>query len=656
MKRKLIVSMALLSALYGGMMSSNGVGSMSKYLFNAFDEVSVGMKFPPVDFNIKTKIVGKKFTLYFLPYGKIKAQYRLYDMDRETNLTDWKEMNNWMSMGSGGYFSDDFIVNRAAKRVKVQFRFCQSKDAPGIPVDLQNCNGGYGGVGGEAQISTAGGNAKVQGEVSSNGVKGDFTAQGDTGGVESSGSVSTEYEYNISVFSSDDFAIRPANFKFVSIPQKVKAGEEFNITIEAVDVNGNPVKDYNETLNNSPELTYQLTKSDCNLGKLEIVDGGNFKDGVAQVKLKYNEVGELNLTLQEIEGSEFALVDKDDTPLSERMISEDINLTESIPYKFDISADLQNYKNRNFTYISSDLDNMASKLNINITAKNKDGITTKNYNNKCYAKDIQANLTDYVTGDIDTFFKYKVNNNSENKIKFSKNLTLTIPKSSFTTDKNGSADINISFNFEKNYSKPVKEFDLVIDSIEVKDENNISSVVNINKNSTFRYGRIEAQNVCSTGTDLNTSVIYEYWTDSGWKINKDHTIEFNGVDKDNSYKPSDIELSVNNTINNGLQTISIETNHSLPYFAKIHLAIPSYLWYHPLAKQYEVPSSTNLDCLTHPCLSVGFNQSSKGWGGIGKDRNPNGSLYKYSASKRAADISSSDKVKANKLEIRKLNW
>jgi len=639
MKRKLMISVVLVSFLEA---------AIPFRPFDVGDSVSLS--------SIKTQVVNQKFRLYFMPYNGIFADYRLYDMDRDTNLTNWKHfdptsMSNWIDAGmsgGAGIFFDDFIVNRAAKRVKVQFRFCQSKDAPGIPVPLQNCEGRVS-VGGSASVSTSIGSSSVSGTISNSGISFSSTTSTTEGSATLSGSASTEYEYNTSVFSSDDFAIRPAKFEFVNLPQKIKAGEEFNITVEAVDINGNPVKDYNETLslNNSPELAYQLTKSGCNLGKLEIVDGGNFKDGVAQVKLKYNEVGNLELTLKEVVGSEFAKVDSDDTPQNIRLIGPDVNYTESVPYTFGVSVDFKNYSNGKFTYISNDL-NMSSELDVNVTALNKDNEITKNYNSKCYAKNVDLNITNHVDGNIATHTIYSLNGIT-NSANVNDNLLVTIPASDFKTDNNGSAQAKIKINFEKDYRHPVREFNMTITDINISD-GDITKTISVNKYSTFRYGMIDMSNVCTSGKEANVTVIYNYWTDRGWRVNKYHSDIFG---KMKSYLPvKDINVTLDSAINSGNQNITITTTHSLPYFVKIHLAIPSWLWYHPLAKPYKDPDSNNLDCLTHPCLNVGFNGSLRGWGGIGITP----SKYDTRNGNRSVHIDSSDDIKANKLEIKKLNW
>jgi len=147
-----------------------------------------------------------------------------------------------------------------------------------------------------------------------------------------------------------------------------------------------------------------------------------------------------------------------------------------------------------------------------------------------------------------------------------------------------------------------------------------------------------------------------YWdSDKGWVINKDHnnTI-FGDIKLANSYKPSDINIDIlpqnSKNILDGKEKLKISTTHGLPYSAKIHLSIPSWLWYHPLAKTYQDPSASNFDCLTHPCLKVMFQKSGSGWAGIGNNTS------RYNENNITINIKLGKELNATKNEVKKLNW
>ncbi|WP_024791910.1 hypothetical protein [Lebetimonas sp. JS138] len=104
-------------------------------------------------------------------------------------------------------------------------------------------------------------------------------------------------------------------------------------------------------------------------------------------------------------------------------------------------------------------------------------------------------------------------------------------------------------------------------------------------------------------------------------------------------------------IGNGEQNITFSTTHSIPYGAKIHLSIDSWLWYHPLAKPYKDPSSSNLDCLTHPCMKIDFLNDSSAWGGVSSNVVGN----EFNESNRTSKVGTSEK-NVSKKEVKKLNW
>jgi len=301
---------------------------------------------------------------------------------------------------------------------------------------------------------------------------------------------------------------------------------------------------------------------------------------------------------------------------------------------------------------------MSSVLNINISAKNKQDQITQNFTNGLYAKNIILNIshssvaTDKLPN-IKIFYKNGSENNSTD-INSSKNIKIPFNGDDFNK---GIANLQMYINFDKNYSNYVSPFDFEIKAVSVEDPaDGLESNVTIDKNATFRYGRVELQDSSIYGVDVNNTVKYEYWTtDKGWIVNTEHNINTMGaVDITNSYKPSDVTLTPLSAAVGGIEIISIATTHSLPYNAKIHLAIPSWLWYHPLAKAYKAPSQTNTDCLTHPCVTDEYLTTSRGWGGISGIN-----VEEFNATKRTSRIGESNNSttdKSSKKGVSKLNW
>jgi hypothetical protein len=188
--------------------------------------------------------------------------------------------------------------------------------------------------------------------------------------------------------------------------------------------------------------------------------------------------------------------------------------------------------------------------------------------------------------------------------------------------------------------------------VSVVDENGVtnSSVAFAQNGATFKYGRIKVSNISTYLTDANTTFNYEYWTQNGWELNGDHNATFGDVN---------LTKSVYNNLNiikhsneNGKEKMEFQLiNANPPKSIKVHLAVPSWLWYHPLANEYEDPSSSNLNCLTHPCMKVDFLKNGNAWGGI------NSTSQKYNASNRTSNIAPKNSdINASKSQVKSINW
>ena len=647
------------------------------------------------DRNISTKIVNQEFNLTIVSLNSDmndteiainkEALYRLYDVNNSLPLTDWREFNASISNN----IIDSFKIDRASRNVRVEFKFCQKKNANYTMIfPLKLC-----------QLDP------------------------------------DNYEYNIT-FSSDNFAIRPYGFRIFGNKEYKRAVENFNIVIKAVD-EGNyslnsgdvssvkGVKDYNESIDNlnlqakfytpSEKETRQMNldiydKNDTNItrvafcpdnGDFSVVGDKYFKDGELNTTLNYSESGVLEINISEKRGKEFAYVDEDDTPDNLRYIKsshliydiEDINKTDLllfIPYKFTTTAEYFTIPDNpnNWVYISNEvtksnltykIPKMAAIIKYIIKAYSKDNKLLKNYTKTCFP--------DY-TSNAPSVNGLKLNTTFDMFLDFILNSTQNTNISLFVTDKDnhpiwtmnermnlnsglnniqewinpvsfnrGVGIAKIYFNINKNYRIPQKEINITLKEVNTSTSwmnnpyaTNIFIGKEINKSIKFLYGRVDVRNIATLGNEANSTIKYEYWDNFyGWILNKDHNSTFGDINVSKCLIPSDVLLKPQD-IQKGIEKIVIETNHSLPYAVKLHFAIPEWLWYHPLAKGYEDPSNDNLDCLTHPCMNVEFKKYSKGWGGAGVN-NP-----KYKETNRTVKINSSSKIKANKSEVKRVNW
>jgi hypothetical protein len=591
------------------------------------------------DRNISTKIVNKDFYLKLGVFKKNRkdvsksiadCEYRLYDMNNDTNITDWKYVK--FNAYSGASFPIvKFNIDKAYKNVRVNFKFCQQKDPQGNIqiVPLSVCR--------EHQNSNV--------------------------------------EYNISTYSSDEFAIRPDKFEIkVDTTSPIKAGDKFNIDFSALGYDGSYAKDYNETVGKTFEVNVSENKTGCIIGTFDkdIKADWQFADGDKIINTSYSEVGDINISIKELPqcDEKFAAVDCDDRDIPEFWNKEqDLPIKENnvtlrfIPAYFNVNSNLINYENTYFTYLSKDL-NMSAMLDLNITVENENNKTTLNYDRNCYANDVNISIAKILTPFPNTLkhVLYIYNVNDKNSSEYNVSIDDNISVNSFSKDyfTKGFASLKIYINFDRSSSKPENAFYLKIDKIDVKDTDVNKSLSNCFGEANYVYGRIYPVSASSIGREVNTSFIYDYWNyNKGWVVNKVHTLELGKVYFDKSYvnntllTDSDINYTAKD-ISSGIQKVTFKTNHHfLPYGVKLHLSISSWLWYHPLAKDYKDPSSDNLDCLTHPCLRINFLNDSKGWGGI--DTNNIEIKKEFNESKRTMEINVS-KINIDKKEYRKIDW
>jgi len=444
-------------------------------------------------------------------------------------------------------------------------------------------------------------------------------------------------------YSSDNFAVRP--YKFIIVAgKKHKAGEEFNLTIKALDYENNIVSNFNYDYNKSDIGLVIKDNKNCNVS-YDIDSNLSFVNGEANLSLKYLEVGDINISVGE-KYNEYAKVDEDDTADKYRFIKNgDIDNILVIPYRFDVNANYQNYKGLSFTYLSKNLD-MNSTINLNIKALNKEENITKNYSNECYAKDVDVNISHsgVNSNEIDKIL-FKVDNENENNISSLKTIEFNISKNYFS---NGEANNSVYINFDRKPNNPINEFNFTIKDINVSNIDNVKGNLVLSQDANFRYGFLKIDDLTSYNKDINTTITYYYYKNDNWLINKEHNSSDFGDVKD--YMPkNNISLSLGE-IKKGKESVKISTTHALPYSAKIHLAIPSYLWYHPLAKEYKAPSNTNTDCLTHPCFKITFLKSGSGWTGLGNSNS------KYNENNKTVRVKLKKETNATIHKFNKLNW
>ena len=226
-------------------------------------------------------------------------------------------------------------------------------------------------------------------------------------------SISYKDEFNITreTNASDLFSIRPDKYK-LDIPTGLVAGNDFNVTIQAVDVEGVTVENYEEDAD-----VYQLdineTKAGegCSLGNITVKDKRAFIAGKSIVTLNYDDIGRLQFNVYEINTttSEFAQIDEDDgSTEDERIITKtegtsDEIMAAKIRLESVFSSDGINgytyYAGRNSDTGHSEIDDMAAKLYTKVQVENAFEDVVKNFKPGCYAKDIDMKVTYHALGE-----------------------------------------------------------------------------------------------------------------------------------------------------------------------------------------------------------------------------------------------------------------
>lgn len=418
---------------------------------------------------------------------------------------------------------------------------------------------------------------------------------------------------------SDIFAVRPDKYTVdVNESTPYKAGKAYNITFHAKDASDVDTQNYNETI---PFTSTQLyTLPDCLIGEFDTnVSSMTFVNGIKNIPhMSYSEVDKLNIKVKENSGSEFALVDANDTSDTQRYITPYDQNWSYTPDHFGVSGTITNGGN-GFTYVSNDT-NMSLILDLNITAQRENNVTTQNYNSGCYAEGtyytINYNKLTFSPPNAYTKIRYFETNTSTTGLS-DINATLQlgtamtpIPDAIFGTTTKGKATLSFKINFDRNMTIPTNPFLLTLRDINVTDENLTKGSKDLNHSSLFYYGRVYSTDYRGP-IPIDTTIRYEVYckdcnktdlnitgaqspTSLNWYQNPLHvTSDGNVTDFDSATvgtKATAISNPKISTINNGFDTTAhLLTNPNAPYTDRIRMTPSSWLLYNP----YNAAATTN---------------------------------------------------------------
>jgi len=562
------------------------------------------------DRNISTKIAGKSFKLTIASINRynndleikenIDIKFRLYDKSKSKYISGrWIDFNA-SAAKDGPSRQYTFTIEKAHKEVVVKFIACasQNDDSSFTLYPFNECK------------------------------------------IEDKEKKFIEFE------SSDSFAIRPNNFIVVNQNERyIKAGEDFNITIKAVNETNSSVKDYNISITSLNIQPILYTPNEINVscpanGSIKIVEEDQkFLNGEFNATVKFSETGLFKFKVSEKEGNEWAFVDRDDTSDSMRYIqpSNDKTKFAFIPYEFETNATYETTNGKDWVYMNtipkSSIPKMSAYIDYTVIAKNKDGNKLLNFTNKCFSDENYEYRTTF-----DLFLTAKINSSSEinisqydenNYTNYSLNvgensIKSLIKSSQFTS---GTANAKIYLNIDRDKTKAVPPVSVTL--LEVNSSNISSNYKgiyfigekDINSSKKFYYGRVYAPNYRVTDSNQTKIFVEIYCKESRfcptdyeksvdnelWRINKDHSLTDGSI----QLISTRAEVSVNPAIDRfqtgvTLPNIIYDGSKGYPFSTHIKIVPDSWLIYNKYDKNAKYRS-----------FFIEFYKSTNVWAGKG---------------------------------------
>jgi hypothetical protein len=407
--------------------------------------------------------------------------------------------------------------------------------------------------------------------------------------------------------AGDDFAIRPYAFRVFGGDAYSRAGEDFNVTIKAVDLANfdknsgasstvigtsdynasfatislssnfynptpteldimykNVMQDQTASASSSAEKARVATCSTAGVfTKINATD--NFTDGNLNATLNFSETGILTIDVNETLGQEFAIVDADDTNISQRFIlgsstihsKSDISKNSLLlvnPYSIDTTAEYNTSTSKAWLYMDDISNaattftkpNMSAYIHYTVTARNKNGAITQNFSSTCFP-DVTESWPTPLDTDCPRVNGLKLNTTYDFKLAATINTTAPVNLSIFNGDKNenalyidtadqdanlsigdnavrkatmypkqftnGTAESFVHFNIDRNTSTPLNPITItVVDANSWLGWSSSASPAafngtTLNKSYNFIYGRTNAPRQRFT-TDTGVAFIY----------------------------------------------------------------------------------------------------------------------------------------------------
>ncbi len=394
--------------------------------------------------------------------------------------------------------------------------------------------------------------------------------------------------------SSDNFAIRPDKFDAnLNSATVIKAKEPTNLTFNAFNYDGStPTNLYSESQNTSFDVTLSIADPSavCDYSIFDLTPDVVYENGTVTDDYTFDHVGYVTMKIAEIPGSEYAIVDANDTLDEDRYITpweQNVSIT---PDHFDINmtyydANYEKNSDKNFTYLSDNFD-MMSKLELNITAKDFVNNKTPNYDGECAAQDINLTvthsavpspLTEFVTrlqAKYVTALPVDKNISVANNIVFNTADAKVLPKEFFLS---GDGFIELLLNFNRKTNQPLNPFKFTVNDVQITDANGTTTLTSpetINEDATFFYARVHSPRsraMCATtGGSCNGNVNFYYevyakaptTTEQGLITTLLGSVPKKSLDSVNWYRNTEHNLSSDGNVTGSFYNIPVGTTPS----------------------------------------------------------------------------------------------
>ena len=505
----------------------NRDGEGSTALYTEFDAIDTDEPLPLQVINqlsvpIKTKIVNQAFDLNILDINTSTGTLIPTTIDIKAYLADantFAKLSSTLNVAKDVNFYNQssvtvsgFEYDKAIKAARLLFEYCE--DVNGISTNWNTCW-----------------NSNTQADLDKRRIS----------------------------FSRDTFAIRPDKFDAnIAADTVFEAGLEENFIFRALDFSDTPTADYNETQNSSFAVDLNVSNgSACPVKNLTISPYVQFADGIHQDNFSFNDIGDINMSIHEIIGDEFAVTDNDDTPDNLRLITEHNVSFRVIPHHFNIDVNLTDHNSDNnlsylhdmHTFDTEDNYAMGAVLEANISAMHFDDVNiTRNYIDTCYAKDTNLTLTLNGTtiiypssaASLTQFLYYNPVEDNGNINSGEGNYTLpasvttaqgntiylpTLPiennASSFpaNADGNGTTFIRYKLNFDRKQHLVVNPIQLLLIDTDIVDTDNVVGNDSEDQSATLFFARSRASHFFYDDVienSVNTPILIDVYCDLGF--------------------------------------------------------------------------------------------------------------------------------------------